>query len=217
MFTVNEYKIVFKRRWHQKRLRKDSDPAHADPTLVEEDSDGRYDTVCEIYVKCTATINGEAIYREKPSFTGIAKLHPNDSVDRVVGKKIALRNAMLAGYKTYEKGRKTKVPIYHSNFTKQVRTAIWKAFWAWVATWPKKPEMDVRQIVIKYLKENGFDGLYAEGCGCEISDLMPCDMPCEDCKPGYKSSCDPETWIGPKQLHNDTETDKTKGGCPMET
>jgi len=55
--------------------------------------------------------------------------------------------------------------------------------------------MDIKGIVKKYLKDNGFDGLvecFAE-CGCEINDLMPCDSPSIDCQPGYKHVADPST------------------------
>ncbi|HUX47305.1 MAG TPA: hypothetical protein VMV58_04765 [Desulfosporosinus sp.] len=192
MFTVNEYKIVFKKRWHG----------------CHKKVNGRYDTVCEIYVKDL----------EVPRFTGIAKLHPNDHVDRILGKKIAMRNAI--GY--FELKDSPKHNFRCADFyNKSVRTAIWKAFQAWVAMWPKKSK-DVREIITDYLKANGFDGLYAEECGCQISDLFPCDGPCDDCKPGYKVPCDPKTcqaygdceWhIGPKQLHTyEEETNKTKGG-----
>jgi len=83
--------------------------------------------------------------------------------------------------------------------------------------------MDVRQIITEYLKANGYDGLYHDECGCFLDDLAPCDRPL-NCKPGYKSPCNPKTcpekcgaWhIGPKQLHTyEAETDKTKGGDPM--
>ena len=51
-------------------------------------------------------------------------------------------------------------------------------------------EVNVREIVIEYLRSNGFDGLYSPDmdCGCEISDLMPCDREnCHcNCIPGYK-------------------------------
>lgn len=42
------------------------------------------------------------------------------------------------------------------------------------------------QIVEKYLKENGFDGLYSDECGCELSDLAPCESMSDECHPGYK-------------------------------
>lgn len=56
--------------------------------------------------------------------------------------------------------------------------------------------MTVREIVKKYLKENGFDGLWKGECGCEITDLWPCEdfmgnAP-NNCSPGYKVPCVPE-------------------------
>ena len=46
--------------------------------------------------------------------------------------------------------------------------------------------MNVKQIVEKYLRENGYDGLYTDECGCCLDDLMPCDEFCLDCIAGYK-------------------------------
>ncbi len=47
--------------------------------------------------------------------------------------------------------------------------------------------MNVYDIVQKYLKDNGYDGLYAEECGCILEDLMPCDGDCAfHCEPGYR-------------------------------
>lgn len=48
--------------------------------------------------------------------------------------------------------------------------------------------MTAKEIIIKYLKDNGFDGLCGEDCGCGIDDLAPCDMPM-DCEPAYKHIC----------------------------
>jgi len=46
--------------------------------------------------------------------------------------------------------------------------------------------MTVKEIVKKWLKDNGYGGLYAPGtCACELDDLMPCVDCCMDCKPGY--------------------------------
>lgn len=43
-------------------------------------------------------------------------------------------------------------------------------------------------MVEKYLKDNGFDGLYCAGeCGCQLSDLIPCDGDFSGCEPGYKN------------------------------
>lgn len=56
--------------------------------------------------------------------------------------------------------------------------------------------MNVRDIIIKYLKANGFDGLYCEHleCSCDLNDLIPCEYDCiASCQPGYKTQCNPET------------------------
>jgi hypothetical protein len=46
--------------------------------------------------------------------------------------------------------------------------------------------MTVKEIVRRYLIDNSFDGLYADGeCGCVNDDLLPCGGDCTDCKPGY--------------------------------
>ena len=53
--------------------------------------------------------------------------------------------------------------------------------------------MNVRKIVMKYLKDNGYDGLVDEHCecGCLLSNLMPCDYGTMfDCQPGYKGPGD---------------------------
>lgn len=56
--------------------------------------------------------------------------------------------------------------------------------------------MTVKEIVTKYLRENGFDGLCEgncsdEGCGCLLPDLAPCEESfLMSCEPGYKASCD---------------------------
>ena len=53
--------------------------------------------------------------------------------------------------------------------------------------------MNTKEIIKKNLIEHGFDGLYNDDhCGCEISDLIPCDSDFSMCKPGYKvvQSCE---------------------------
>ncbi len=50
--------------------------------------------------------------------------------------------------------------------------------------------MTVAQIVKKYLKENGFTGLYSDGCGCIIDGLAPCGTVDADCKAGYRRDCE---------------------------
>ena len=54
---------------------------------------------------------------------------------------------------------------------------------------------DVKGIVIEYLKENGFDGLFEPGeCACEIEDLAPhCGSDSFlKCQPGYKTNEAPD-------------------------
>lgn len=47
--------------------------------------------------------------------------------------------------------------------------------------------MIVLDIIINYLKENGYDGLYHNGeCGCELGDICPCEEIQLDCRPGYR-------------------------------
>jgi hypothetical protein len=50
--------------------------------------------------------------------------------------------------------------------------------------------MNGREIVEKYLRENGYDGLCGDECGCLVDDLMPCGETLEWCEPGYKVPCD---------------------------
>ena len=49
--------------------------------------------------------------------------------------------------------------------------------------------MKVKDIVTKYLKNNGFGGLVGENCDCKLGDLMPCEASdgggISDCEPGH--------------------------------
>jgi hypothetical protein len=51
--------------------------------------------------------------------------------------------------------------------------------------------MNLKDITKKYLKENGFDGLFnADGnCACKNDDLMPCGESSNDCTAGYLAPC----------------------------
>jgi hypothetical protein len=57
--------------------------------------------------------------------------------------------------------------------------------------------MDILELVRKDLKKRDYDGLFCvhEPCGCQLSDLMPCGLyeNLENCEPGYKVKCTPET------------------------
>jgi hypothetical protein len=100
MFTVGKYKVTFKRKWHH---------------YLTGGTHGRYNTHCAIF-RCDDP---------EPAFTGRAKLHPNDQPDKIVGKKIALKNAMWFGARLEP----------NLCLRREVRTEIWQAFWAWVESW----------------------------------------------------------------------------------
>ena len=122
MFTVGDYKIVFRRRWHI--------PKRACLIDGTPFSDGRYDTVCEIYDD-----TGEV-----PRCTGVVKLHPNDQVDRIVGKKLALKRALDVMLPSDQKKDELMYDYYERKFkNKNERTEIWHAFFKWVASWNNKP------------------------------------------------------------------------------
>lgn len=46
-------------------------------------------------------------------------------------------------------------------------------------------------IVMAWLREHGYDGLYNEaaGCACLLSDLAPCGEMSMECRAGYKHDC----------------------------
>ena len=48
--------------------------------------------------------------------------------------------------------------------------------------------MAVREIIINFLKENGYDGLYFDNCGCGFDDFIPCHSACDQCSPAYAHS-----------------------------
>ena len=52
-----------------------------------------------------------------------------------------------------------------------------------------------KEIVIDYLKANGYDGLYStsrfcDECVCLLADFEPCGEVLEDCAPGYRNDCE---------------------------
>lgn len=55
--------------------------------------------------------------------------------------------------------------------------------------------MTVKEIVIEYLKKNGYDGLYNDDCGCALDDLIPCCDNIETCMAGVKGKNGEEDWI----------------------
>ena len=50
--------------------------------------------------------------------------------------------------------------------------------------------MTVREIVAKWLVDNGWGGLHREDCGCGMDDLMACGSDGMDgCEPAKKGKC----------------------------
>lgn len=46
--------------------------------------------------------------------------------------------------------------------------------------------MTIKDIILEYLTENKYDGLWKEDCGCTINDYMPCGGEyIDDCEPAY--------------------------------
>lgn len=59
--------------------------------------------------------------------------------------------------------------------------------------------MNCKQIIEKYLKDNGFDGLVHldTECGCHMGDaglFLGAECPCVDCEPAYKHE-DESGWV----------------------
>ena len=52
--------------------------------------------------------------------------------------------------------------------------------------------MNVEDIVVEWLRQNGYDGIYSDECGCAIEDFAPCGEMCLDGAPGHKVPCDCE-------------------------
>jgi len=66
-----------------------------------------------------------------------------------------------------------------------------------------KKNPSVQEMAEKYLKENGYDGLYCEDCGCLVDDLAPCGEMMADCTAGYKHPApkgEGDYWIKPEKL-----------------
>ena len=89
--------------------------------------------------------------------------------------------------------------------------------------------MTVKDIVIEYLKKNGYDGLYSTDCGCTTENLFQCSGygMFETCQAGVKDPSKGEGWIGPRvekttseicaELKCDGINDKCPGNpmCPI--
>lgn len=68
----------------------------------------------------------------------------------------------------------------------------------------RKESITVKEIVIKWLKEHKYDGLYCEDCACDMYDICLLDCDFSRCQPGVwhkPPTPDGENlhWIGPKK------------------
>jgi len=63
---------------------------------------------------------------------------------------------------------------------------------------PVERLVSCRDMVIEYLKENGYSGLFCDECGCRIEDLMPCGGEgAMDCNAGYiRYGCSDDCGMG---------------------
>ena len=59
------------------------------------------------------------------------------------------------------------------------------------------------EYLAEKLAADGYGGLCCEDCGCDLSELCPCDTPTIDCIPGYRHDCEE----CPRQAEDN---------CPME-
>lgn len=50
--------------------------------------------------------------------------------------------------------------------------------------------MTIKDIIEKYLKDNGFDGLAGDECGCGVDDIFPCSEFCGQCEPAKYVKCE---------------------------
>ena len=77
--------------------------------------------------------------------------------------------------------------------------------------------MTVKEIIINYLKKNGYDGLCGDSCGCGLNDFQPCDEDFGNCEPAYYhphpdcSKCDVKCDICYSDYACCYKTDKPEG------
>ena len=96
----------------------------------EENKIGKFGVTCSVYLK-----DGDT-----PLFQGTVRPYYKDQPDRILGKKYALREALVnKRIKRKSAGEDILSTYIVWNFTKTERTEIWNAFWEWVESWDKKP------------------------------------------------------------------------------
>lgn len=76
----------------------------------------------------------------------------------------------------------------------------------------------VRVIIERYLRENGYDGLFGLDCGCEKEDLAPCCNYCLECEPGVYANHGPHDEGKPHECDGGEDckciTRKDEGAAP---
>jgi hypothetical protein len=50
----------------------------------------------------------------------------------------------------------------------------------------------IREIIVEYLRQHGYDGLCGDSCGCGLDDLAPCGGDPMDCQPAHRRKADCE-------------------------
>lgn len=58
----------------------------------------------------------------------------------------------------------------------------------------------VQEIITIHLKQNGYDGLCNDDCGCLIDDLAPCGNISLNCKAGYKATDGESVYIQTQKM-----------------
>jgi len=116
MFKVGNLKICFK---HFKYV----------DVGFEKLKTGKFGVTCTIYKED----------REIPLFQGTVRPYYKDQPDRILGKKYALREALVSGRLKRKSDGKD---VIFWNFIQAERTEIWNAFWEWVESWDKKKKIE---------------------------------------------------------------------------
>ena len=125
MFRVNDYQISFRK---------------SQSLITPSRKQGQYDTVCNILDTSNSRI-----------FEGYAWIHPNDSPNKIIGKKIALTRA-----------------LENMGINKSTRTIVWKGFWEWVESWKKREhciELVRGELAFCTVCKGGEGELTTECCG----------------------------------------------------
>ena len=83
----------------------------------------------------------------------------------------------------------------------------------------KEKTPTVKSILIEYLRNHGYDGLYNawSECGCDLEDFIPCGEIYECCRAGYRGPCtcgDCDFHISPeRQTNEDTRSNPDPPGA----